>query len=189
MENKRRVLTRVTSYLLCSSLLWFLLYFQDKQSQRQWNLMQLGWTLLGGSTQISPPSPEVVAAWPVTEGEGDEGENEGREEKKGWEVKTRQDRSDEVVKLRDSRYLGVQSCDEMWRWYLGCEREVSLLCFIALKGWTHWKVTRVLWLGSDNRWELTIYKRGMFLRLQCHFEMQFKNFYLDWDLHKNRLKV
>lgn len=49
--------------------------------------MQLGWTLLGSSTQISPLSPEVVGAWPAMDWEEDEGENEEREEKKGWEEK------------------------------------------------------------------------------------------------------
>lgn len=42
LENKRRDLTRVTSYLLCSFPLWFLLYFQDKQIQRQRNSTRLG---------------------------------------------------------------------------------------------------------------------------------------------------
>ena len=139
LENKRRVLTRVTSYLLCSFTLWFLLYFQDKQSQRQRNLMQLGRALLGSSAQIGPLSPEVVGVWCGMGGEGDAGRSEGREGRNRREEKRRQGRSDEVVKLRGSWYLGVQSGDEMWWWYLGCEKDISLLCFMGLKG--HWAVT------------------------------------------------
>lgn len=109
LENKRRVLTCVTSYLFCSFPLWFLLYFQDKQSPRQRNLMQLGWALLWCSTQISPSSPEVAGVWHRIEGEGDKGGDEGRAEKKGREKKMRQEQSDEVLKLWESRYL------ELWR--------------------------------------------------------------------------
>lgn len=40
------------------------------------------------------------------------------------------------AEIKRSCYLAVRSCDEMWRWYLGCKKEISLLCFnglIALK--------------------------------------------------------
>lgn len=58
----------------------------------------------------------------------------GERRRNSGRKKTRQERSDEEVKLRESCYLDVQSCDEMWRWYLGCEKEMSLSCFIAVKG-------------------------------------------------------
>lgn len=68
--------------------------------------MQLGWALLGGSTQISPPGPEVVGAWGGRETRGRKwwgGQEGGKDE-----------RSDEAVKLREGCKLSVQSCDEMW---------------------------------------------------------------------------
>lgn len=79
--------------------------------------MQFGWALLGSSTQISSLSPEVAGVWPRMDGEGDKTwrrSGERREERQGGE-ETRQERSDEVLKLRESCYQGVQSCDEMWQ--------------------------------------------------------------------------
>lgn len=60
--------------------------------------MQLGWALLGSSTQISSLSPEVAGVWPRMDGEGDKGEDveEIREEKRRKAGRTR----DETTAIR-----------------------------------------------------------------------------------------
>lgn len=64
LENKKKLNVSDACSVLSPVLFPFVIsvYFQDKQSQRQRNSTQLGWALLGGSTQINPPSPEVVGA-------------------------------------------------------------------------------------------------------------------------------
>ena len=140
LENTSTVLTRVTSYLLCSFPLWFVLYVQDKQSRCQWNLMQLWMGPLGKQhpNKLAEPWGGRSLAqdeWGGRQGRrcgGDQWGGGGGARQGGQE--TRREQSDEVLKLKESCYLAVQSCDEMWRWYLGCAKKMSSSCFIGLNG-------------------------------------------------------
>lgn len=120
LENKRRVLTCLTSYLLCSFLCDFCCISKTSKARASGIWCRFGWALLWCSTQISPLNTEVAGVWPVMEGEGRQGRRwrESREERQGGEDETRTIR------------WSVEIISEWWWWYLGCEKDISLLCLL-----------------------------------------------------------